>query len=38
VATRTVELARARGVPAWVIGEVVRRDSIGGERYAEAAM
>jgi phosphoribosylformylglycinamidine cyclo-ligase len=38
VAARTVKLARARGVPAWVIGEVVRRDSIGGERYAEAAM
>jgi phosphoribosylformylglycinamidine cyclo-ligase len=37
VAARTVELARARGVPSWVIGEVVRREAIGGERYAEAA-
>jgi phosphoribosylformylglycinamidine cyclo-ligase len=37
VAARTVELAQARGVPSWVIGEVVRRDAIGGERYAEAA-
>jgi phosphoribosylformylglycinamidine cyclo-ligase len=37
VATRTVELARARGVPAWVVGEVVRREAIGGERYAEPA-
>ena len=37
VATRTVDLARGRGVPAWVVGEVVRRELIGGERYAEAA-
>ena len=37
VAARTVELALARGVPAWVVGEVVRRDAIGGRRYAEAA-
>jgi phosphoribosylformylglycinamidine cyclo-ligase len=35
VATRTVELARTRGVAAWVVGEVVRREAIGGERYAE---
>ena len=35
VATRTVELARARGMPAWVVGEVVPRDALGGERYAE---
>jgi phosphoribosylformylglycinamidine cyclo-ligase len=37
VATRTVDLARGRGVPAWVVGEVVRRELIGGKRYAEAA-
>jgi phosphoribosylformylglycinamidine cyclo-ligase len=36
VGARTVELALARGVPAWVVGEVVRRDAIGGQRYAEA--
>ena len=32
---RTVELARERGIPAWVVGEVVEAASIGG-RYAEA--
>ena len=37
VGARTVELALARGVPAWVVGEVVRRELIGGKRYAEAA-
>jgi phosphoribosylformylglycinamidine cyclo-ligase len=33
-AARTVELAAARGVPAWVVGEVVAADAIGG-RYVE---
>ena len=36
-AERTVALARGRGVPAWVVGEVVPVQAIGGERYAEAA-
>lgn len=31
----TVEIARARGVPAWVIGDVVPTDAIGGKRYIE---
>ena len=35
-AARTVDLARARGVPAWIVGEVVQRQAIDGERYAEA--
>ena len=34
-ADRTVALARARGVAAWVVGEVVEAASIGG-RYVEA--
>jgi phosphoribosylformylglycinamidine cyclo-ligase len=33
-AARTVELATARGLPAWVVGEVVEAASIGG-RYTE---
>ena len=33
-ASRTVELATARGVPAWVVGEVVEAAEIGG-RYVE---
>ncbi len=31
----TVELATARGVPAWVIGDVVEAAALGGRRYAE---
>ncbi len=31
----TVELATARGVPAWVIGNVVEAAALGGRRYAE---
>jgi phosphoribosylformylglycinamidine cyclo-ligase len=30
-----VEIAKARGVPAWVIGDVVEAASIGGKRYIE---
>ncbi len=33
----TVELATARGVPAWVIGDVVEAAALGGRRYAEKA-
>ena len=33
----TVEIARARGVPAWVIGEAVEATALGGRRYAEEA-
>ena len=36
-ADRTVALAMDRGVPAWVVGEVLPVEAIGGERYAEAA-
>jgi phosphoribosylformylglycinamidine cyclo-ligase len=32
---RTVELAAERGIPAWIVGEVVEASAIGG-RYAEA--
>ena len=32
-----VEIARARGVPAWVIGGVVEAAALGGRRYAEGA-
>jgi phosphoribosylaminoimidazole (AIR) synthetase len=35
-ADRTVELARARGVAAWVVGEVVEADGPGAARYEEA--
>jgi phosphoribosylformylglycinamidine cyclo-ligase len=35
-ARRTVELATARGVPAWVVGQVVEAAALGGTRYAEA--
>jgi phosphoribosylformylglycinamidine cyclo-ligase len=35
-ARRTVELATARGVPAWVVGQVVEAAALGGARYAEA--
>jgi phosphoribosylformylglycinamidine cyclo-ligase len=34
-AAPTVELARARGIPAWVVGDVVEAASIGGKRYVE---
>ena len=37
VADRTVALAADRNVPAWVVGEVVPVEAIGGERYAETA-
>ncbi len=33
----TVEIARARGVPAWVIGDAVEAAALGGRRYAEGA-
>ena len=36
-ARRAVELARERGIPAWVVGEVVDAADLGGHRYAEAA-
>jgi phosphoribosylformylglycinamidine cyclo-ligase len=35
--SRTVELAAARGVEAWVVGEVVDAGTLAGARYAEAA-
>jgi phosphoribosylformylglycinamidine cyclo-ligase len=35
---RTVELATDRGIPAWVVGEVVEASTLGGARYAEAAL
>jgi phosphoribosylformylglycinamidine cyclo-ligase len=35
-ARRTVGLATARGVPAWVVGQVVEAAALGGARYAEA--
>jgi phosphoribosylformylglycinamidine cyclo-ligase len=35
-ADRTVELAEARGVPAWLVGEVVDAEALGGARYREA--
>ncbi len=34
-AAAAVELARARAIPAWVVGEVVDAASIGGARYVE---
>ena len=34
-ASATVELARARGIPAWIVGEVVEAAAIGGMRYVE---
>jgi phosphoribosylformylglycinamidine cyclo-ligase len=34
----TVRLARDRGVPAWVVGEVVPAGELGGARYAEEAV
>ena len=37
IAERTVGLARERGIPAWVVGEVVEVAGLGGVRYAEAA-
>ena len=37
-AATTVELARDRGIPAWVVGEVVEASSIGGRRYVEEGL
>ncbi len=34
---RTVALAAARGIDAWVVGEVVDAGALGGARYAETA-
>ena len=34
---RTLELAMERGIPAWIVGEVVEASALGGARYAEAA-
>ena len=34
-ATAAVDAARERGIPAWVVGEVVEATAIGGRRYAE---
>ena len=36
-AARTVELARARGVPAWAVGQVAEAQTIGG-RYVEEGL
>ena len=36
-AALTVELAKARGVPAWVVGDVVEAAAFGGRRYVEEA-
>jgi phosphoribosylformylglycinamidine cyclo-ligase len=38
VADRTVGLARERGVPAWVVGDVVAAGGLDGSRYAEVAV
>ena len=37
-AARTVELGIERGVPAWVVGEVVEAEAIGGARYIEEGL
>ncbi len=37
IGDRTVGLARERGIPAWVVGEVVEAADLDGARYAEAA-
>ena len=34
-AAATVDLARGRGIPAWIVGEVVEASAIGGRRYVE---
>jgi len=34
----TVELARGRGIPAWVVGEVVDVTALGGRRYVEEGL
>ena len=34
----TVELARGRGIPAWVVGEVVEASALGGDRYVEGPL
>jgi phosphoribosylformylglycinamidine cyclo-ligase len=36
-ADATVEIARGRGVPAWVIGDVAPVEALGGRRYVEEA-
>jgi phosphoribosylformylglycinamidine cyclo-ligase len=37
-APATVELAQARGIPAWLVGEVVETAAIGGLRYVEGGL
>jgi phosphoribosylformylglycinamidine cyclo-ligase len=37
-AARTVELSTELGVPAWVVGEVVEAEAIGGARYIEEGL
>ncbi|HEY5436610.1 MAG TPA: phosphoribosylformylglycinamidine cyclo-ligase [Candidatus Limnocylindrales bacterium] len=37
-ATPAVELAQARGIPAWVVGEVVEASANGGRRYMEEGL
>ncbi len=37
-AAATVELARERGIPAWVVGEVVDAAALGGKRYVEEGL
>ncbi len=34
----TVEVARGRGIPAWIVGEVVDASAIGGRRYKEEGL
>jgi phosphoribosylformylglycinamidine cyclo-ligase len=38
VAGETVRLAGARGLPAWLVGEVAEAGALGGRRYAEEAI
>lgn len=37
-AEATVEAARERGIPAWIVGEVVEASAIGGRRYVEEGL
>ena len=37
-AAATVELARSRGIPAWIVGEVVDAAAVGGKRYVEEGL
>jgi len=37
-APAAVELARTRGIPAWIVGEVVDEADIGGRRYVEEGL